>query len=196
MNGQVTQIGAADFEAILESVPELILVVDGDGRIRYINRVEPGYDRRMFLGLSADDLMAVESRRVFDLHLELVLHTGEPTEYEVEVPLPDGLSAWYKTRMVPIPGADRARSVLLIAEDITEMKRKEAEAVDLRRLLPKCSWCERILNEHGQWEIMEEFLGREAETDVSHGLCPNCHRRQSAGWNDGDGAPRQICGTG
>lgn len=195
MEAQSFDIDAEHLESILEAVPDLVLIVGADRRVRYINRVEPGHDRRMFLGVSADDLVGPESRGIFELHLELVLETGESTEYDVQVSMPDGFEAWYRTRMSPFPIEGDAAAVLLVARDITELKSEEKETADLRRLLPTCAWCRRVQNERGEWELVEEHLAKVKDSKAAHGLCPNCHRRKEAGWNDGLEAPGRNFGS-
>ncbi len=195
MNAQAFDIDAERLESILEAVTDLVMIVGEDRSVRYINRVEPGYDRRMFLGVSADDLVGPESRGIFELHLELVLETGESTEYDVRVSMPDGFEAWYRTWMSPFPIEGDSAAVLLIARDITELKSEEKERADLRQLLPTCAWCRRIQTEEGEWELVEELQPRVEDSKAAHGLCPNCHRRKKAGWNDGLEAPGRDFGS-
>jgi len=163
---------------VLEAVPEVVLVVDREGTIRYINHVEVGYDRDAVLGTQADAIMSPESKDVFWATLEAVLRTAEEKEYESKVSAPDGGIQWYRSRMVPIYEDGEVGGAMVMATNISELKAAQEVADQLRRLLPICSWCDRIWNEKGEWETVEVYLEREEGTKVSHGLCPQCERDQ------------------
>ena len=91
---------------VLASIPEFVLVVDRDQVIRYINRVEPGYDRSKVIGMRADAVIFAESKEVFDAALSSVFATGKTEAYEVEVSLPDGSRASYCSQMFPGTGTE------------------------------------------------------------------------------------------
>ncbi len=152
---------------ILESLPEFVLVVDRARTIRYINRVEPGYDRDEVIGSPAEAFVFSDSKSDFDVSLDRVFATGEPVEFDVEVSLPDGSAAWYHSRMVPFRNDGELVGVVIIGTNITELKAAQAAAARLRRLLPICSWCDRIRTEEGSWETMEKYLRRE-DADQRH----------------------------
>ena len=197
MEGPVFEPNQEGLEAILESVPEFVIVMDPDERIRYLNRAEGGHAPNDFVGLKAQELVPPESHQAYREALERLRRTGEPQEYEVEVALENGFRAWYRTRMVPfgeegraaVAAADEDDSrfpVLLMAHNVTKLKAMEAEMERLRHLLPICSWCNQIQGEEGSWEPLEDYLSREQNTEVSHGLCPDCFDRQMEGL-DGPG---------
>lgn len=57
--------------------------------------------------------------------------------------------------------------VVLILEDIGEL-------VELRRLLPICSYCKRVRDDEELWQQVDVYLNKHLEVDFSHGLCPEC----------------------
>jgi hypothetical protein len=57
-----------------------------------------------------------------------------------------------------------------------ELKRAREEIRVLKGLLPICSGCKSIRNEHDEWEPMESYISKHSEVDFSHGLCPECIR--------------------
>lgn len=172
--------------AILESIPEFVLVVGPDRRILYINRLEPGFDLEDVLGMKATEFMFPESQEAFDAALDSVLQTGSREEYEFKVSLSDGSPAWYRSRMIPFGNAGEVTAVVLVATNITELKEKQEEVDRLRRLLPICSWCDRIRSEDGTWERMESYLEKERDTRVTHGMCPDCERKVDGSYDDGE----------
>lgn len=174
--------------AILTRLPELVLLLDLEGVIQYMNRAEPGYKPEDFVGRTAHELSPAETQEVFDRTLEAVMETGEMKEFDAEVALEDGFHAWYRTRMFPFPEPDRVTHVLLVSSNVTELKAMEEEAEKLRGLLPVCSWCDRIRNAEGEWESVEDYLAREANTSVSHGICPECSLRELGEADDVNGS--------
>jgi PAS domain S-box-containing protein len=75
---------------ILEAIPEFVIVIDRDGVIRYINRVEPGYDRDAVIGMEARAIIAPESFDVFQSSLESAIETGAEQQYDVMMHSPSG----------------------------------------------------------------------------------------------------------
>lgn len=63
-------------------------------------------------------------------------------------------------------------------------------SAQLRQVLPICSWCDRIQNDEGSWETIESYLGHELNTQITHGMCPDCHRRQMQRLEGGPGRSR------
>ena len=56
-------------------------------------------------------------------------------------------------------------------------KRVEEEIKVLRGLLPICSFCKRIHDDHGYWKNLEAYIAAHSHADFSHGLCPDCGLR-------------------
>lgn len=52
------------------------------------------------------------------------------------------------------------------------LERSLAEVRALRELLPVCAWCQRIRDDAGQWQPVQEYV--EQRTAVTHGICPDC----------------------
>lgn len=175
---------AARLGQVLATIPGFVMVIDPDGVIRYINRVEEGFDREKVIGTPSVTFLHAVSGEIFAAALDRVVESGEETSFEVSLPLPDGSTRWYESRMFPMKEDGRVGSVLLVGADVTEL-RDAQEALDrLRRLLPVCAWCDRIRGEDGGWMSVEAYLKKETGTDVTHGLCPDCREREFGGGGD------------
>jgi sigma-B regulation protein RsbU (phosphoserine phosphatase) len=61
---------------------------------------------------------------------------------------------------------------LRVAERILGLQR---EVRQLEGLLPICSYCKKIREEH--WSQVEEYVSRKTEAQFSHGVCPDCYDR-------------------
>ena len=44
----------------------------------------------------------------------------------------------------------------------------------LRGLLPICSSCKKIRDDHGYWNQLETYIGAHTDAEFTHGLCPEC----------------------
>ena len=81
----------------------------------------------------------------------------------------------------------RSRSV---ARDITDIKRFEAERERLvgelqtalaevkvlQEILPICSYCRKVRDDHDYWHSVENYVAAHTATRFSHSICPNCMR--------------------
>ncbi len=177
-------------DLILENIPEIVILVDRKGVIRYISRVEPGYDLDRVLGMRADAIMVPESKAVFMAALEAALSAGKTIDYEVQTGTPDGGTAWYQSRVAPYRRGKSIVGAVLLATNITELKRARATMDQFRRLLPVCAWCDRIHSPDGSWEHIHTYLKRHVDEEITHGVCPDCHRREIQGLGPPGAAPR------
>jgi PAS domain S-box-containing protein len=177
---------AEGLRKVLESVPGFVMMIDRGCVIRYINRLEPGYRHHEVIGMPAEAVLTPGSRRAFLEAFDAVLSREESVEYEGEVVLPDGSEAWYRSHMSPYRDGGETLGVVLVADNITELRRARESAETLRKLLPICSWCDRIRGEEGMWESMEAYVARKESARVSHGLCEDCFQRQVEGLPDWD----------
>lgn len=60
---------------------------------------------------------------------------------------------------------------LLVLEDVTEL-------MELRSLVPICAYCKKIRTDDRMWEQIESYMHRHHDLDFSHGICPDCMKKQ------------------
>ena len=53
----------------------------------------------------------------------------------------------------------------------------EAELRTLRGLLPICSSCKNIRDDHGNWSKIESYITKHSSATFTHSLCPDCMNR-------------------
>ena len=53
-----------------------------------------------------------------------------------------------------------------------------ANARAMRGIVPICAYCKKIRDGQGAWWALETYLSRHSDARFSHGLCPDCMRRQ------------------
>jgi CheY-like chemotaxis protein len=56
----------------------------------------------------------------------------------------------------------------------TELEQAYAEIKTLQGLLPICFNCKKVKDDKGYWMKLEEYLSKEMNVKVSHGLCDDC----------------------
>ena len=114
------------WRSLIATAPDLIVVINPDGSIRYINYAEEGFLFDEVLGISAYDFVRPDFRDRMRECVESVLRTGELDEMELAVNLPDGDVAWYAARVGPLWHDGKISAVTSISTNITERKRVEA----------------------------------------------------------------------
>ncbi len=62
---------------------------------------------------------------------------------------------------------ERAQRMQQLSEALNEVKA-------LRGLLPICSGCKKIRDDHGYWNQMEAYIQDRSEAQFTHGMCPDC----------------------
>lgn len=123
----------AQLLALVECAPSFILMVGLDGRIQFINRVGHGLRVEDLLGTPWLGLVPPEDRARVEAIFETVVRTGAPQTYEVQV-RPGGSSAWFGNHMGALREGDMVVGVVIISNDITEIKRAQSESLAAQRL--------------------------------------------------------------
>ncbi|MGH7725143.1 MAG: hypothetical protein ACREOU_06900 [Candidatus Eiseniibacteriota bacterium] len=63
------------------------------------------------------------------------------------------------------------------ASEMALREKAEEEARVLRGLLPICASCKKIREKDGAWTVLETYLVRHTEAELTHGICPECTTR-------------------
>ena len=61
-----------------------------------------------------------------------------------------------------------------LAEQVKELQASLSNVKRLRGLLPICSYCKRIRNDHDYWERVESYVMDHTDATFTHGICPDC----------------------
>jgi HAMP domain-containing protein len=68
-----------------------------------------------------------------------------------------------------------------LEEKEQQLAEAEAEVKVLEGILPICASCKRIHTEGGQWQAVESYVREHSKAEFSHGVCPDCARRDWGG---------------
>ena len=67
------------------------------------------------------------------------------------------------------------RMRLRVAERILKCT---AEIRQLQELIPICSYCHKVRDEHDYWDRVESYIQKETGSRFSHGACPQCYEKE------------------
>jgi PAS domain S-box-containing protein len=122
-----------EFRTLAENLPDVLIRYDRDGRRTFVNRAlkrELAVTAEQLLGktLRETNPTAMAMPETYQRALEHTLATGERSEFEVQVPLPDGNTRTGLCFIVAERAADgRISGAISVGRDITERKRMESE---------------------------------------------------------------------
>ncbi len=114
-------------------------------------------------------------------------------EIEFRIVRRDGAVRWVALAFQPVyDGASRFLGTRGSNRDVTERKLAEAEREKLigelrdalsrvkllSGLLPICASCKKIRDDRGYWNQIESYIRDHSEANFSHGICPECARKE------------------
>jgi len=113
------------WRSLVDNAPNIIMLVDGNGTIQFINRTVSGFDVKDTIGTSLYDYIQPEYHDIVKAAFSRVLKTGKIDGYEIRGDGPDGSVVWYETRISPIQHDSEVVGVIQVTSDITERKQME-----------------------------------------------------------------------
>jgi len=66
----------------------------------------------------------------------------------------------------------------ILFQERCKLKTALDEIKTLSGILPICSYCKNIRDENGDWSQIEIYIDKRSDAKFSHGLCPDCAKRQ------------------
>ncbi len=125
---QELQLSRDYMEAIIRNAVDIILHLDRDGRILFMNRSVTGYDTDKIVGGSLYEWIQPGHEAAMKNALERVLENEEHVYVEVPIILVTGEFALYSTKMGPIYHQGEIIGATIVARDITREREQEEQA--------------------------------------------------------------------
>lgn len=120
--------------ALVEQSPSIMMTVDRELRVRFINFTVPGLKPEQVVGQRVFEFTAPEDIERTRGVIQRLLETGEPTEYESQASADAG-GGWFETKVGPIRDRNEIIGVTMITTDITVRKKAQQRLEEsLRRL--------------------------------------------------------------
>ena len=179
------------FLDFLEGVPDSMVLSDFKGRIVLVNANAErmfGYSRGELIGKEVEILMPTQFRTRHRHHRATCYANPGVRPMGVAQVLPalrkDGAEFLVEINLNPVEigGHRLVWSAIRSVSDREHIFAQVRAAVDsalisLRSLIPICAWCNRIRDEHGVWEQLEQFIESHSEAKFTHAMCPDCLRK-------------------
>ena len=64
-----------------------------------------------------------------------------------------------------------------LASRIAQLQDALARVKQLQGLLPICSYCKRIRDDHDYWQQVETYMSEHSQATFTHGICPECYEK-------------------
>lgn len=64
-----------------------------------------------------------------------------------------------------------------LQEKITALIEVRSHVKELQKFLPICAWCKKIRDDSDYWNSLEEYLRKNSDIEISHGICPECLKK-------------------
>lgn len=114
---------------------------------------------------------------------------------EVELIHKNGNTYWAEIRTKLVKESDKPLKLIGVTREITERKKVEQQQNELikklgevladkdrllkenkvlRGLLPICSGCKRIRDEHDRWWPLDAYVKSHTDAEITHTICPDC----------------------
>jgi PAS domain S-box-containing protein len=113
--------------SLTENTDDIVMIVDGNGVIQYINRTIPPYTPEETIGKTVYEYIPREQHNVMEKSLREVFKTGKPGSYQVSSNIAKIGAIWFSTKVVPIKHDGKVSSAILISSNITDRKKAEEE---------------------------------------------------------------------
>ncbi len=175
---------------LFENIPDMILMLDLQGNIRFSNRTEAGISREEQIGLRIFDFPAPEHKEQCRRTYDLAIATGQTQTVESQ----DIFGVWWSCQIVPIAGENGVENLLVIATDITQ-ERLASEAVKkeqrlLRQLLELHERERRLVSCEIHDGFAQQLTGALYRLQ---GFRETLGRDPSAAWQGFDAAANLLC---
>ncbi|MBN1797703.1 MAG: diguanylate cyclase [Spirochaetales bacterium] len=114
-------------DIIMKYSPDIIVTIDRDATIKYINKVPAGYGYDDVCGKKAVEFLHKSYHKSFDQILHKVFTSGESSIFEHQ----SRVDNWRMSRVIPLStGKNHIESAMIISTDITEMRQMQLSLIE------------------------------------------------------------------
>jgi diguanylate cyclase (GGDEF)-like protein/PAS domain S-box-containing protein len=161
---------------LLDLVPDVVFLLDAEGRYRYANRAALGYLRRPLeevLGRTDEEMFPAAASDTIRRHREAAIASGRPQRSTYSLPMPSGETREWEVDFVPVTEeqvgftglAGVARDITRLSETRRKLRRERATTREILEHLGEVIWYSSVDKEEIVYvnPAYEEVWGRSRE---------------------------------
>jgi PAS domain S-box-containing protein len=192
----------ARYRLLAENATDVIWSMDPEGRLTYVSPAilrQRGWSPEEFIALNPENrALSNKGGEIFRERMDKARQLppgSQPFEQDLlqsGVKCKDGREIQVEAQWRIVWGEDgRLLGFQGVTRDITERRRMEvererliqdltqvlADVKQLSGLLPICSNCKKVRDDHGYWSQIETYLSEHTEATFTHGVCPECAQK-------------------
>jgi PAS domain S-box-containing protein len=114
-----------EWKSLVKNAPDIILKLDRDGKILFINRTVAGFTIEGTIGRTIYEYIPPKHQAKVKESIEHIFRTGDVVNFEFAGAGPGGALSWYSTRLGPVKVDGEIMAVTQISTDISDIRRKE-----------------------------------------------------------------------
>ncbi|MFX1257724.1 MAG: PAS domain S-box protein [Promethearchaeota archaeon] len=118
------------WRSLVNNLPNIITIINLDGKIQFINHIVAGIDIKNVIGSSIFTFIQPEYHNLVRKTIKNVFKTEVPSCYEIRGIGPHGRISWYETQIAPIKNDGQVVAVSLISTDITQRRKAEQNLIE------------------------------------------------------------------
>jgi PAS domain S-box-containing protein len=114
-------------QSIAENSPDNIMLLDPEGRIRYINWTVPDLSREQVIGTPVTGYVPEASRSCIEACLERVRQTHQHDRYETSYVAADGEVSYWESRVAPVVQRGKLTGFTVNSSNVSERRKAAAD---------------------------------------------------------------------
>jgi len=111
--------------SLLKNTPDIVMIVDREGTIHFINHTVPGITIQETIGKKVYDYISPGHHDMMKKHIKRVFQSGQSISHEISGLGRNGDLSWYQAELGPIKQNGHIVAASIITRDITEHKKLE-----------------------------------------------------------------------
>ncbi len=115
------------YRSVVENAADLIINLDSESNIQFINHLRPGTNLEEVIGTSIYKMVPKEYHEQAKEKIKKVFEFKKPQSTELQGLHIDGTSAWYSANAGPVFSGDEVTGITLIIRDISDNKTAEVK---------------------------------------------------------------------
>lgn len=161
------KVFSIEWSALINSLPDIYIVIDRSGQILFINKVADGATMNDVLGHTVFEFTASEFHAQLCEKIHRVYDTGCDEQIEVKRSDPRFAEQWWSVAMSPLKQGEETAAVIYICRDVTDLQNVRREQQKAINTLKQKFWQETSAHDRAREILIEEIdVRRAAESSL------------------------------